>query len=97
MNTTENHKEGYLLIFYTGDGRNKNTTKIAWYVFEYKTNKKELHGYKNKSKIKIYLIVNAVTKYWRKNRYLPVFLAMNYKTLIDGSKEMNILLSHLIL
>ena len=86
MDNLEDYEEKYVLIFDTGDGRNGTITKILWNVFEYKTHQKGLCEYQDKIKVKFHPIVNAVTKAWVKDIYIPVFLVMNYSTLIDDKE-----------
>ena len=47
---------------------------------------KKLRGYQDKSKGKVYPIVNAFTKAWINDTDLPVFLVMNYETLINNKE-----------
>ena len=54
-------------------------------MLEYANHQQELRVYQDKSKGKVYPIVNKVTNSWIKNKYLPVLLVMNYETLIDDT------------
>ena len=56
-------------------------------MFKLKTCQQELFGYQDKSKGKVYPIVNEVTKDWIKDRDLAVLIVMNYTTLIDDWEE----------
>ena len=80
-------EEGYILIFDTGGDSNGNITRREWHVFEYKNHKQRLLGYQDKSKGKVYTIVNAVTKSWIQVRDLPILIMMNYSTLLDDPYE----------
>ena len=64
-----------------------NHKKRAWHVLLHTNNQQELRGYQDKSKGKVYPIVNAVTKAWIRDRYLQVLLVMNYATMIDDKEE----------
>ena len=75
-------KENDILIFDTVGGRNYNTTKRAWHVFEYTNHKQRLLVYQDKIKGKVYPIVHAVTKAWIQGRDLPILLVMDYITLL---------------
>ena len=83
MENMEDEEEKDVSIFDKGCGRNGTIAKIIWHAFEYKNHQKELCGYQDKSKGKVYPIFNTVTNDWIKDRDLPVLLVMNYATLID--------------
>ena len=95
MNILKNQKEDNVFIFDTGRGPNRTVTEIAGHVFEYVNHQQELRGYQDKSKVKVFLIVNTFAKSYTKNRNLLVLSVMNYYTLIDCRQEKIILLSHL--
>ena len=80
-------KENDILIFDTVGGRNYNTTKRAWHVFEYTNHEYRLLVYQDKIEGKLYPIVNAVIKAWIQGRYLPNLLVMNYSTLLYDPYE----------
>ena len=44
-------------------------------------------GYQYKSEVKLYPIINAVTKAWIQQKYLPLLLVMNYFNLLDDTNE----------
>ena len=48
-------------------------------MFEYRKYQQEMHVYQDNSKDKIFPIVNAVTKAWIKDRYIPALLVITFK------------------
>ena len=82
-------EEGDILIFDIVSGRDGTITRRLCYVFEYKNHKQRLLGYQDKSKGKVYTIVNAVTKSWIQVRDLPILIMMNYSNLLDDPYEKN--------
>ena len=81
--------------FDTGRGQNENITKRAWHVFDHTNHQQELFGYQDKSKGEVYPLVDSVTKDRINDRYLPIFILMNYATMIYYKEKNNILMSHL--
>ena len=53
---------------------------------EYINYQQVLIGQKDNSKEKLYTIANKFNNYFIKDRYLPVFIVMNYVILIDDYK-----------
>ena len=49
-------EEGDILIFDTGGGRNYNTLRRVWHVFEFNNHKQRLLGYQDKSEGKVYTL-----------------------------------------
>ena len=77
--------EREILKFDTGIGSNGNITRRVWHVFGYTNHKHQLLVYQDKSKGKIYLLVNVVTKLWIQKRDPPIILLMNYASLLDNT------------
>ena len=78
-------EKGDIIIIDTCGGRNGTITIIAWHVFEYTNHKQRLLVYRDKSEVKVYPIVSAVTKAWIQGRDILVLLGMNYSTLLDDT------------
>ena len=80
-------QDGDILIFDTGGGRSGTITRKDRNFFEYKNKKQRLLVYQDKSEVKVYPIVNAVTKAWIQGRDLSILLVMNYVTLLDDKDK----------